>query len=498
MRSVVATLRVAAMSVLLVTCGPPEERPPNVIVIALDTLRADALGCLGASMSPALSPTPAIDAFANEGVLFTRATASACWTLPSFTSMFTGLYPEAHGVLTAADRVPDDCELLAERLRDAGYATAAFTGGAYLRPEFGLDQGFDRFEFRQMPRLRDKLPAAKRWLKEQDGPSFLFVQTYDVHAPYAPDVRPTPPRGYKPPGDGVAVGLIKAVESGATDGLDPARVHTAYLTVDPPGKGNKTRFRRAYFDWRATLDRPIEALWRESPTFEQDVAWLRANYAAEVTQVDAELGAFLDWLKETGRLANTLVVVVSDHGEAFMEHGTYEHETVHAEVARVPLVIRPPGAPSPRRIDAAARGVDIAPTVLEYAGLPPAPLAQGRSLKAMIEGGPADDLPAACFMNLEGQLGHREASLERGDWKLILREPNVGLPSESLFHVVDDPGETRDLRVENAVVAARLRETLDRLRSQCTELRRHFASGAADLGDDAVRELQELGYLGGR
>lgn len=428
---------------------PPSVPRPSVLLYLVDTLRADRLGCYGYPR-----PTsPRLDAFAGRAFLFERAFADTSWTKPAVATLLTGLPPRRHGVNGLQDGLPEGVALLAELLGEAGWDTAGFTANAHVSPASGFARGFDRFEYRiEEP---DDAAALNRralaWLdgREEARAFFLFVHTLDPHAPYQP---PAPFRG-----------------------------RLAGEVADP-GVGSVESIR--------AMAR------REVPVTPQAIADLEALYDAEVAANDAAFGALLDGLTARGLAGQTLVAFVSDHGEAFHEHGVLGHGwDLYGEVLRIPLLLRLPGQRQGRRVARPVQQADLAPTLLAALGLAVPPEMPGRDLLLLAAeeaGAPAalpDHRPLYAYMDYEGREG---ASLVLGEWHLI--EPLSGRfgPAPELYHLGEDPGESADRAGERPVVTGYLRRLL----------RAHLAAtaGAAvptrvDLEPETRRRLQALGYL---
>ncbi|MFP3941280.1 MAG: sulfatase-like hydrolase/transferase [Thermoanaerobaculia bacterium] len=300
---------------------PAAGRRPNVVLVSLDTLRADHLSLYAYSRET----SPELEAIARDALVFDRALASATWTLPSTATLLTGLLPVQHGLHTPGDRLAEGAQTLAERLADAGYRTAAFTDGGFLSHEFGLGGGFGRYDttglnLEEPKDAADTLEPAAAWAVERGGqPFFLFVQTYETHQPYVNR-------------DGFA---------------DPF--------LDP--------------GYRGALGERVQVDPRELRPAGPDLERVAALYDGEVARVDHFLGRFWRRLQEAGLDRTTALVVTSDHGEELMEHGDLEHAfgKVFDPHVRVPLVVRPPGGAPAQRIAAPVSGVDVAPTLLELA-----------------------------------------------------------------------------------------------------------------------------------
>lgn len=313
-----------------VACAPKPPAPARgVVLLSIDTLRADHLGCYGYP----LATSPFLDSLAARGTLFEAAYVQLPGTLPSHMSMLTGLYPEEHGVRPPDGVLPEDIPLLAEILQRAGFATAGHTEGGYVDGSYGFSRGFAEFSDAADGGI---LTRARQFLagRDRSRPFFLFLHTYAVHDPYFPTAE-------------------------ALADFWP-RPHPE--TPAPTGP-NLVDFNRG----RWTMSQ--EAL-----------DFYRASYDASIRDFDGELRAFFEEMEPRGLLDDTVVIVTSDHGEEFREHGKMVHEQVYPETLHVPLLILDPRRPGPRRIPAIVQGVDTMPTVLELLGVPVPAGISGRSL----------------------------------------------------------------------------------------------------------------------
>ncbi|MEZ4217401.1 MAG: sulfatase [Myxococcota bacterium] len=307
----------AALATAALACSEPSApHRPDIVLIVADTLRADHLGCYGYTRAP--SPTsPHIDALARESLLFAQAVSAAPWTSPSVASLFTGLYPSAHGVVRSPvdDDVPTDAlarahDTLAERLARAGYATIGITANPWVSRERGYAQGFDLFAERAHANASEVAATARALLGEvarRPAPFFLYVQLMDPHLPNEP----------------------------------PAEL------VDR-------------FHPRGAARRPAHnALGELVDTL--------ARYDAEVFALDAGVGELIDALRELGRWEDAVVVFVADHGEQIFDHGEYGHgRALFAEEVHVPLLLRARGLRG--IVDPPVSSIDVAPTLLALAG----------------------------------------------------------------------------------------------------------------------------------
>ncbi|MGD2115592.1 MAG: sulfatase, partial [Acidobacteriota bacterium] len=397
------------------TAGPPPR--PNVIVLLVDTLRADGLGAYGYDR-----PTsPHLDALAEESFLFEQARAQAPCTFPSVNSFLTGLPPSRFsGQPEGRMGIPEDADSLAEILRRAGYATAAVSASPIVRknpgqfnPHGGFDPGFDRFVdscvWNPASVVNDHALAQLDALPE---PFFLYLHYMDPHGPY------------RPPAD-----WPKRFADAGFEGSDAVR------RGDP-----------------RPLARTIAEALRAGEPLEPGavpaaaVAHLRNLYDEEIAYFDSQLGRLLGELTARGLDGSTVLVLASDHGEEFFEHGRLKHcNTVFDTEIRTPLLLRlPPGlepAP-PRRIGANAANLDLVPTLLDYLRIePPAELA-GRSLRGAIADAENPVSPSEQPPVVAAWGGQRAAT--DGRYKLIVR-PGAGGGSRRLYDLAADPGETRDL-----------------------------------------------------
>jgi hypothetical protein len=338
-------------ALLALSCAPsgPPPEPYSIIIVDIDTLRADHLGVYGYSRST----SPNLDAFARQAIVFDWAFSQAPNTPPSQASILTGLYPSTHGMIGDADRLPDSVTTLAEALAEAGFQTAGFHDGAYMRNAFNMGQGFATYKNNRRRGLAAIGPRAMRWLSNHhQEPFLLLIHTYDVHAPYAP---PAP------------------FDNAFIDGLEPASPGfspTAELL-------NKIRLSKF-------TDSPIEVA-------ENDLEWSKALYDGGILYVDHWFGTLMETVRELALDERAIIVVISDHGDEFEEHGSLLHEKLYAPVTRVPLMIRLPGGQHAQRITDLVETIDLMPTLLALVGEAIPSAVQGRSLVPLIEGSRTSD-----------------------------------------------------------------------------------------------------------
>ncbi len=464
-----------------------EFSAPNLLLVSIDTLRADHVGCYGY----AESTTPALDALAREGVLFRHVVTQAPYTLPAHSTLFSGQFPAIHGVQRPTDALSSvRSPLLAQILGREGYRTQAFTGGVFLNADFGFDKGFDGFDTIDPLRhpgsgfFRDLIERARaagkqphrgwdppaglteelvrehgpervlQWIEDHAAePFFLFVHTYVVH-------------DYDPP-----PGYLACREAGCTS--------------------ERTDFKE-FLLTRGTgwVPREVEDADREH---------LSHLYDAALRYVDQELGRLLGRLAELGLAERTLVVITSDHGEELFERGFVQHgKTLFEELLRIPLVMRVPHR-APQVIDEPVMSADIAPTILGALGLPPDPRMQGIDVLRARPDAHFGERPI--WSEIHDDFVHKYSLRDPSGWKLIHAPPDdeVVFPSPrewSLFDLSSDPGETRDVAGEEPERLERLRASLERQRSALEKLARGLDTvEEGEVREETLEQLRQLGYV---
>ncbi len=459
---------VAVALLIPLACGPPvaEEMPRrlNVLLISIDTLRADHLGTYGYSR-----PTsPRIDALAASGVRFDWVFSQSPKTAPSHMTLLTGLYPQSHGISNLGPsenrRLADDVETLAELFRSNGYRTAAYTGGGHISEEVGFARGFERFA--GPLGIGKSTKAVREVLSEwADEPFFVFLHTYAVHDPY------TPSGEYRD------------------------------LFVDPAYSGqivsSAARLRElAGPSWADRHRLYWSKVKRESPADRQHLIDL---YDASIRHADERVGNVLDSLRANGLHDRTLVVLLSDHGEMFWEHRDYLHNALYEEILRVPLVMQIPDAFAPggrtlagQSVRVRVRLIDVMPTLLQLAHVPVPFRVQGESLVPLLEGREGESRDVASLWpraNLQ--------ALRRGPWKLIRAGKESEASRVELYDLEGDPGETRNIAQEREAVRDVLLERMKRFDREWNALRGDSPRPAAALDRETRDALEALGYLGG-
>jgi arylsulfatase len=407
----------------LVSCGGG-ERPLNLIIVGVDTLRPDHLGCYGYGRDT----SPVADALASEGVLFENVISQSPWTSPSFASVFTSLYPTQTGLVSVGTTMRETFPTLGTVLKEHGYETGAIINASVLKPEFGVGRGFDYYYTTpRKGRLADGTTRdALAWIDSVPGePFFLFAHYYDPHEPYSP---PEP--------------------------------YDSFFEEDYSGPIGRTFVLHDLFpDVKGTDFDAMRSLSGK------DWDHIRTLYDREIRFTDDAIGDLLEGLDERGLLGRTLVVFLSDHGEEFFEHGGFGHgHALYGEVIRVPLILRLPGVlPGGLRVRSQVRLVDVMPTVLEILGVENAARMEGVSLLPLLEPGggglhegPRLFGPERAFT--EGMLrGPEQKSLTAYPLKMIY---NVESGEESLFDLERDPAERRNMIGEADAQQARLEDLL--------------------------------------
>ena len=419
---------------------------PHVVLVDIDTLRADRLGCYGYERPT----TPRFDAWArDEAAIYLDTLSTASWTLPATASMLTGMFVHQHGIDKFPKSLSNATPTLASLLRQHGYETFAIAEGGYVLPSFGFALGFDEF---RLAKVRDhEMPdwsPAFAWLRRRrsEHPTFLFLHTYLMHAPYPHDEH------FADPGASYAGPLAgKAVEQRSI--IDPFNAR------------------------RLELD-------------EADRAYVVRQYDAQLRRMDELVAGLLHELNLLFRGEDWMLVFTSDHGEELFDHGAIGHgNSLYHELLRVPLVVRYPANVVPRPIgsfDEPASLVDIVPTILSVAGIEVPEYLPGRPLHL-----PMAEPPP----RLHSRDGRKEA-ITRGPWKLIrTRRPLLGTTEYEFYSLESDPFERSNLHEAQADDSRRL-ETLFRRWSDLYPLRQATAS-ASGLGTEALDALAELGYAGG-
>ncbi|MGH0033396.1 MAG: sulfatase-like hydrolase/transferase [Myxococcota bacterium] len=439
-------------------CSAPEPPDaPSIVLISIDSLRADRLGCYGAERET----SPAIDALAAAGARFEHAVAPTSWTLPSHVTLLTGLPIPSHRVDHPDARIDPARHLLAEHLAGQGYGTAAFVSAPFLQRMYGFDRGFEHYENFQNLRTaafpptrevhdqshldetgRQVVDAALAWLgarPAEGAPWFLFVHLWDVHYDFAP----------------------------------PAPYDTLF-DPDYDGDLDPTRFEHN------------PAIRRDMPA--RDLAYLRSLYDGEIRWLDSQLERLFDALRARGASERIIVSLVADHGDEFFEHDQKGHyRDLYEESVRVPWIVHDPARIAPGTVVGGVAGLDdVAPTLLGLAGLPALPEASGRDLSAHLMDG--------SFVEQSKLLTvHQLAALRGPGWKVRF-DRRSGLAV--YYDLERDPAEQDPIPARKRA-PERLAELKRRLDAE-TEYGESLdwdGDGSLELDAATRARLEELGYL---
>ncbi len=426
--------------------SPQQAGPgaPNIVIICLDTLRADHLGCYGYHRDT----TPHIDRFAAQGVLFEQTLSQAPWTLPAHVSLFSSLYPSRHGVHRHDLAIRRRDKLFADILSKAGYATAGFVDVFLLSRKYGFQRGFDTFRDEGEDKGAGQMvDQAIEWLSGRQGkqPFFLFLHLFDPHSAYS---------------------------------------------APPPFSG---RWSKKYpSEFRPDTDSLFQVRTKKRTFAPIELAHVVACYDEEIAYADDELGRFFAYLRQAGLYDSSLIVFLSDHGEEFLEHGGVLHGvSLYDELVMVPLIVRlPQGRLAGRRIAEQVQLIDVAPTLLELAGLRSPRSFQGISLASYMDGS----------ARLSGYSGFSEADhmgaghnvkrcLRTNEYKYYY---DIRTRQGKLYNLLRDPSERVDLSAEYSGLAQEMREELFAWMESEGDERR---VPSLKLSAAEERQLRSLGYL---
>ncbi len=459
--------------------APATARRPDIVILLVDTLRADRLSAYGAPRET----SPYIDALASESTLFEQAIAQAPWTLPSVVSLFTSTHPVSHRVLSNFDAVDPAATTLVEWARDLGYFTLGFTENTLAGKGGGLDQGYEEFHEMEPTRPRANeggerpVPFIRRVadrLARDLGPRplFLYVHLIAPHSPYEG-------------GAGSRPGWFEG-DAAERDTINDMLGRLVALTTG----SNNGRLNAIELESLGRLSERVAGL--------MDDVW--ALYDGDVARADEHVGQILSLLRRRPGFADAIVVLVADHGEEFNDHGGWMHgQSLYQELLHVPLIVRAPGlASAARRVAAPVRLLDLAPTLAELVGAEPLAFWQGRSLVPLMRGEvpPAQEPALAMKFSVDrplgGPLGDVETALYVEGCKLIIHHDHQ---SASLYDLRADPGERHDLASERKEQLARLLEQAQRLLRSLPEL--PFVSAVESRSEEKLQHLRELGYIEG-
>jgi arylsulfatase A-like enzyme len=440
---------------------PRDDDRPNVVLIMLDTLRADRVEADRGGV-PVM---PNLRAFANDSRYFTRAISPCTWTRPAVASIFTGLNVDAHGVFfsaapgeegsTRSDVLPESVDTMAEVLAKAGFATIGIQTNPNLLPEYGFGRGFDDYVSHVNADADVVTSLALEKVRGTTGPYFLYVHYMDVHNPYAPEEKYRALFGPQPD-------LPKSDQYAVDNFMDYFWDHVNYMT----GKSDEREFP------------PM------GPAGQEEIHTL---YDSEARFMDEELGRLLDFIERQDE--HTLFIILSDHGEQLWEHGGLGHGlTLYEEELRVPLMVRGPGI-SPGRVDETVSTLEVLPTVADFLGLDRDPIWQAEEGLQLLK------LEEPRFSQTRSSWESLNIHLET----VVLNNMELILDSKTgeyeLYDLAADPLERDNLAEMQTDRLVQLLALLDAHREANNTLRTGVVpSDPVYLDPDTLEELRSLGY----
>ncbi|MHC4894995.1 MAG: sulfatase [Planctomycetota bacterium] len=463
------TLILGAVLPTLLGCAgeSPKSAPRNVLLLSIDTLRADALGSYGNERRTSAF----LDRWAERGVRFTSAWSHSPKTAPSHMTMLTGLAPRVHGVgnLRTASHpsLGPEATTLAEVLSSEGFATAGITDGGNMRGRLGFNRGFDVYIAKKAHEWGPRAAQVRQWLTARDPerPWFLFFHTYHVHDPYFPP-QSVAERFVDPDYAGRIIGQRDALEKA--------------METEDLGFGSDPRIRLLANYW--------ERVDESDPA---DLEHLRDLYLASVADLDSKLERLFTWLEAEGHLDSTLVIVTSDHGEEFGEHGMVRHDQLYRELLHVPLLVRfPDDAHAGLVIEEPVRHVDLFASVLELLDIDLPSDDVGPSWASWIDSSERSE-PRRI---LAEHRSTRESALDqwslRDEGWMVYRTPEA----TELFDLGQDPDEQSPSADEAAL--DRLLSVHDSELERLLELAEGYTGGTGgELSAETRAELEALGYF---
>jgi len=462
--SIIVFLLVGLLSVSLAgyLMAAPGDDQINILLISIDSLRSDHLGCYGYERDT----SPVMDELAASGALFENTISTTSWTLPAHMSLLTSMDISVHGVGRDGVSLHPSIGTVTQRLKKEGYATACFCSSPYMNPAFGFDRGFDLYrnidledekikdtilpppeerdavhEDITSPRITD---LAITWLENHHSrPFFLFLHLWDVHYDYIP------PAPYDK--------LFDPDYQGDIDGKGYIHNNEVNPKMDP-----------------------------------RDLEHIVALYDGEISYVDHYIGRIVKKLKKLRIFDRTLIVVTADHGDEFFEHGGKGHRnTLYDEVTMIPLIVHLPDEISMAvRILNQVSIIDIAPTILDLAGITVPGQMQGRSLISLLRGGDQLDERSALL-----ELGGVLKALRSNSWKLLFNAREL---QTIIFNLKEDPGENDRLGITDFPEWSRINRVFyDRLKED-RDLSRAYRGGETGapvkLSQEQKERLRSLGY----
>jgi choline-sulfatase len=477
----------------------------NVIVLLVDTLRRDRVG---------KSLSPCLDRLAAEGICFRGAVAPSSWTKPSVASLMTGLYPGQHGAVRYPwqpktvgfhGMVPLDERhvTLAERMKAAGFRTAAFVTNPHIIPAYQFNQGFDEFT-QPAGDAGELLDRALEWIESSSGRFFLYLHLIDPHQPYFPPEQYRERMAKGDPGE-------KAPYTRKGDPMEVALWLQQFVHWEPAHEGDSFRFdyerilsklKENYPDISDELTAEgvrakmfLDFSGEEDPRLLGRTEFLTSLYDAEVAFTNDAIEGFVQALKENGVLDKTVLVVTADHGEAFVEHEAWGHGiNVHAEQVDIPLIFHVPLPEGPMKGEFTdpVSLVDVAPTLLDMIGAPAPRDMAGSSLWPLIREGRRGALgKRPVFSETTLITGDHVACVMQGRKMLRIERPN-GKVQWLCYDIEQDPAELNPL---DPASEPELRRAVERLIQNRTRQFVEKGGEEMNLTEEEIAEMKKFGYF---
>ncbi len=465
---------------------PVKKTRPNILIYTIDTLRADHSSLYGY----ARNTTPFLKKLGASGVVFEDCQAQATWTKSSIASLMTSLYSFTHGIVSDADTIPSGASTLAEQLRAAGYVTASIVSSPFVGRATGLQRGFD-YLLEYPVVLRQVNPQTDRgtdsaalnkvvfpWLdRHHDEPFFLYAHATDPHAPY----EPPPP--------------FEAMFANPADTATFNREYSSFRTSHEYGGGvviSPAICRKAGIDPDSFIRQAVD------------------RYDGEISHNDHSLELLVNKLKQLGVLENTLIIVVSDHGEEFWDHGWTAHgHTVYQELTHTLLLMWNPALfPTPRQVSEPVQLIDVMPTVLDLLGLKIPPVVEGQSLAPLTRGQAfkrrglvvASRFAAVRKEGLVPENAVDDFAIMDARWKFIYhnKAAKAGIKKVELYDRVADRSERHDISAQHPREVEAMIATLAEWIEAQNKVRSIVGhAGQSQLDQQTIEQLRSLGYLGG-
>lgn len=478
----------------------------NIVLIFIDTLRADHLSCYGYFRKT----SPNIDKLAKESIVFEQNFTPSPHTLSSFMSIITSLYPKSHGVLALVkDKLSPRVKTLAQILQTYGYKTAWFGPSCYdlaLNLEAGFGWGFDDIGKSSSQNLNKSRKTLCNWLnRNKDKKFFLNFHTYSVHEPYLPSLKYKQKFTKNKKIEGViedreqlfesTCQFIKQKEEKVIEIM--GREICDEFIASGLLEGNLRDKQKQIIDFFISKRKPPDALY----TIQKYVYWsgvnladpsvnarIQALYDADILEFDEEIiGPVIEELKALNLYDKTVIIIVGDHGEEFYEHGGHGHSrNLYEEVTHVPLIIRVPGIKHEKRIKELSQTVDIMPTLLDLVGIPVPHKAQGKSWVNFIMN--KESLPPS-YKYVFGQ-DFGMSSIRSKEWQFILHDDG----NKELYYLVSDPKEQQNICSKHQNIAFELESQLRQWEASLPSYKDQEYSFPPEIDKATQERIRKTGY----